>query len=455
MKPWKEIVSRQVPTAVATLQRYCQQPSIAAQQIGINETVQLVTAMVRQAGGVVSVLDDCGGNPVICAEFAAGPHGNPDKTLLFYNHYDVQPPEPLAEWTYPPFGAEIHDGKIYARGAADNKGDLTVRLQAITVLRENGGLPCNVKFLIEGEEEIGSPALPAYLKKYAERFRADACIWEFGGKNVQGHPQMVAGIKGMCYLQLWCHGADVDLHSSNGAIVDNAAWRLVQALASMKSADHRILVDGFYEDVAPLTPELIQYAEQQPFHAEQLKEQLGLRRPLICADENPNVHLWYAPTMTICGIESGYTGEGSKTVLPRRAQAKLDCRLVPNQDPDDILEKVQRHLIRHGFTDVEVSLVNGERAYRSDMHHPFVKMVEETAKEAYGVDAVLSPNSAGTGPMYPFGEYLGLSLPIVSTGCGWWNSRAHAPDESIRIEDFEQAMLHMVLLLNRFGETQG
>ncbi|MCL6452363.1 MAG: M20/M25/M40 family metallo-hydrolase [Alicyclobacillus sp.] len=453
MDIWRQLVEQRVPTATAALQRYCQQPSIAAQNVGIQETVQLVTEMVEQAGGRAQVLDDFGGNPVVYAEFAAGLNGNPDRTLLFYNHYDVQPPEPLDEWTYPPFGAEIHDGKVYARGASDNKGDLTVRLQALSILQENGGLPCNVKFLIEGEEEIGSPSLHACLAKHADLFRADACIWEFGSKDPQGRPQMVAGIKGMCYLQLWCHGADVDLHSSNGAVIDNAAWRLVQALASMKSVDNRILVDGFYDDVAPLTPELIQLAEAHPFDAEQVRQQLGLRRPLICGDENPNLHLWYAPTMTICGMESGYTGEGSKTVLPRRAQAKVDCRLVPNQDPEDILAKVQRHLEKHGFTDVQVSLVNGERAYRSDMRHPFVQMVVDTAREAYGADPVLAPTSAGTGPMYPFGEFLGQDLPIVSTGCGWWNSRAHAPDESIRLEDFEQAMLHMVLLLRRFGES--
>lgn len=451
MDIWKELVDKQSPTAVATLQQYCQQPSIAAQQIGIEETVGMVVSMIENAGGKATVLDDCGGNPVIYAEFTASVNGNPKKTLLFYNHYDVQPPEPLDEWTYPPFGAEVHDGKIYARGAADNKGDLTVRLQAITILEENGGLPCNIKFLIEGEEEIGSPSLHAYLEKYAHLFKADACIWEFGGKNAEGQPQMVAGIKGMCYLQLWCHGADVDLHSSNGAIVDNAAWRLIQALASMKSVDNRILVDGFYDDVAPLTPELIKMAEDQPFNRAQMTEQVGLRRPLICGEENPNMHLWYAPTMTVCGLESGYTGAGSKTVLPRRAQAKLDCRLVPNQDPVDILDKVRKHLDNHGFQDVEVSQVNGERAYRSDMSDPFVDMVVDTAKQAYGQQPVLAPNSAGTGPMYPFGEFLGLDLPIVSTGCGWWNSRAHAPDESIRIEDFRQAMLHMVLLMRRFG----
>lgn len=263
---------------------------------------------------------------------------------------------------------------------------------------------------------------------------------------------MVAGIKGMCYLQLWCRGADVDLHSSNGAIVDNPAWRLVQALASMKSVDNKILVDGFYDDVEPRTPEMIKLAESHPFDVDQMRAQLGLRRPLICGDENPNLHVWYEPTMTICGLEAGYTGEGSKTVLPRRAQAKVDCRLVPHQDPDDILAKVRAHLDKHGFTDVEVTQLNGERAYRSDMNHPFVKLVMETAREAYGVDPILAPTSAGTGPMYPFGEFLGLDLPIVSTGCGWWNSRAHAPDESIRIPDFEQAMLHMVLLMNRMRE---
>lgn len=449
---WKELVAKRVPIAVETLQRYCRQPSVAAQHIGIPETVQLVTQMVEAAGGSFQVLDDCGGNPVIYAEFKAGPNGNSDKTLLYYNHYDVQPPEPLDEWTHEPFAAEIVDGKLYARGASDNKADLVARLQAITLLREQGGLPCNVKFLIEGEEEIGSPGLPAYLEKHHALFAADACIWEFGSKDEQDRPQLVAGIKGMCYLQLWCHGADLDLHSSNGAIVDNAAWRLVQALASMKTVDNRIVVDGFYDDVASLPPELMAFAESQSFDAEGQAQRLGLRRPLISGDENPYLHLWYAPTMTICGLESGYTGSGSKTVLPRRAQAKIDCRLVPNQNPDDIESKVRAHLDKHGFTDIEVSQVNGERAYRSDMNHPFIAMVSETARAAYGTEPVLAPNSAGTGPMYPFGEFLGEDLPIVSTGCGWWNSRAHAPDESIRVADFEQGILHMVLLMQRFGQ---
>lgn len=451
MAEWKHLVAKQLPTAIATLQRYCRQPSISAQSLGMQETIQIVLEMIQKAGGASQVLSDCGGFPVIYAVFEPGPRGNPDKTLLFYNHYDVQPPEPLAEWTMSPFGAEIKDGKLYARGAADNKGDLTVRLQAISILQANGGLPCRVKFMIEGEEEIGSPSLTKYLEKHADLFKADACIWEFGGKSVQEKVEMVAGIKGMCYLQLWCHGADVDIHSSMGAILDNAAWRLVQALASMRTVDNQILVEGFYDDVEKPSDALMQTALSLPNKDGAYKDLYGLKRPLITGSENPNLALLFEPTMTICGLESGYTGEGSKTVLPKRAQAKLDCRMVPNQDPDDILRKVRRHLDKHGFSDVEVGLVNGEKAYRSDVTHPFVQQVVETAREAYGTDVVLSPNSAGTGPMHPFGEFLGLDLPIVSTGCGWWNSRAHAPDESIRVADFEQAMHHMILLMQRFG----
>jgi acetylornithine deacetylase/succinyl-diaminopimelate desuccinylase-like protein len=453
MEQWKQVVKEQVAEAIPVLQRYVQQPSIAAQGVGISETVQLVVHMLESAGGRAQVLSDCGGNPIVYGVFEPGPTGNPNRTLLFYNHYDVQPPEPLDEWTVPPFAAEIRDGKMYGRGVADNKADLVVRLQAIAALQKNGGLPCRVKFLVEGEEEIGSPSIERYLAKYADLFRADACIWEFGAKNKDEQVEMVAGIKGMCYLQLWCHGADVDLHSSNGAVVDNPAWRLVQALASMRTADNRIVVEGFYDDVEPPTKELLDIAATLPYRAETMKETYGLKRPLITGDEPPAYALLFEPTMTICGIESGYTGPGCKTVLPKRAQAKLDCRLVPNQDPHDIFRKIRRHLDQHGFTDVELELLTAEKAYRSDIRHPFVSMVVETAKRAYETNVILSPNSAGTGPMYPFGHYLG-DLPIVSTGCGWWNSRAHAPNESIRLADFEQAMLHMVLLLQEFGKSQ-
>lgn len=453
MEKLRDTVRRHFDEAVRELKDYCRLQTVSAQGRDIDATVEKVVKMVGAAGGRSQVLDDLGGNPVIYAEFEPGPNGNGDKTLLFYNHYDVQPAEPVDEWSTPPFEPTERDGKLYARGVADNKGDLVARLTAIRALQDlDGGLPCRVKFLIEGEEEIGSPNLTPYLAKYADLFAADACIWEFGGKDEAERVSMVAGIKGMAYLQLWCHGADVDMHSSVGAYVDNAAWRLVQALATMRDADNNILVEGFRDGIIEPTEQEREIARQLPFSADAVREVYGLKRPLItdALEMDPREAALFEPTMTICGLESGYTGEGAKTVLPKKAQAKVDCRLVPGQDPDAVVQRVREHLDRHGFTDVHVDSVNGQKAYRSDLSNPFVDLVVSSAREAYGSEVVLWPNSPGTGPMYDFGHHLG-NLPIVSTGVGWFHSRAHAPDESIRLADFEQGIMHMALLLRQFG----
>lgn len=453
MHELKEAIERRFAGAVADLQRYLRQPSVAAQHHGIGETVGICCDLITQAGGSFQVLDDCGGNPVIYADFPAGPRGNPNRTLLFYNHYDVQPAEPLDEWTSPAWAAEIREGRLYARGAADNKGEQVVRFTALQALRDvDGGLPCRVKFLIEGEEEVGSASLPRYLQKHKDLFAADACIWEFGGRDEMERVSMVAGVKGMAYLQLWCHGADVDLHSSLGAFTDNAAWRLVQALTTLRDAENNILIEGFYEHVRRPTAAEVAAVQRLPYDGAALRRIYGLRHPFITEGKGQDVRLamLYEPTCTICGLEAGYYGPGSKTVLPRRAQAKIDCRLVPDMDPEDIFRKVRRHLDKHGFTDVAVELLEGgEFPYRSPIDHPFVDLCVQTAREAYGVEVVLWPNSAGTGPMHPFGHHLGV--PIVSTGSGYWNSRAHAPDENVRLSDLKDGMLHMAHLLRRFG----
>ncbi|WP_343798316.1 M20/M25/M40 family metallo-hydrolase [Bacillus carboniphilus] len=450
----KETVQQLVPEAIEKLKDYLRLPTISAQKKSIPETVQFVTDMIIEAGGEYKILDDLGGNPVVYGFFQAGENGDSTKTLLFYNHYDVQPPEPFNEWESEPFEATIRDGKIFARGVADNKGDLVARLTAIKTLRQvEGGLPCNIKFLIEGEEEIGSPNLPLYMEKYHELFQADACIWEFGGKDEKDRISMVAGIKGMAYMELSCVGADIDMHSSVGAYVDNAAWRLVQALATMRNQDNEILVEGFYDGVVPLTEAEIKAVEALPFNEESVSNLYGLKRPLITKAKgiDPRVAMVAQPTMTICGIESGYTGEGAKTVLPKNAKVKLDCRLVPGQDPEHIFESIQAHLQKNGFHDVKVELLTGQKAYRSDFSHPFVAHVMDTAREVYQKDAVLAPNSAGTGPMYIFGKHL--QLPIVSTGVGWVGSKAHAPNESVRLQDFEQGILHMAHMMSGFAEA--
>lgn len=440
-----------VPAALDVLKQYLKFPTVSAQNLAIPETVQFVVKMIEDANGEAEILDDLDGNPVIYGFFPAGSNGDSTKTLLFYNHYDVQPPDPLDEWESEPFEPTMREGKLFARGVADNKGDLIARLTAIKVLQNvQGGLPCNIKFLIEGEEEIGSPNLAPYLEKYSDRFQADACIWEFGGKDEQNRISMVAGIKGMAYLELTCFGADIDMHSSVGAYVDNAAWRLVQALATMKNQKNEILVEGFFDGIEEPSDSVKQAVHALPFNEEAVLNLYGLKRPLItkAKGEDPREAMVLQPTMTICGLVSGYTGEGAKTVLPKSAKAKMDCRLVPGQDPNHILECVQKHLEKHGFHDIKVTMVNGQKAYRSDFNHPFISHVMETATQVYGKEGILAPNSAGTGPMFEFGEKL--QLPIVSTGVGWVGSKAHAPNESIRLQDFEDGIVHMAYMLQGF-----
>ncbi len=436
--------------AIAELQRLIRQPSVAAQGVGIAETVQLVTELVEASGGKVQILTDgVPGNPVIYAEF----EGASEATLLFYNHYDVQPAEPLREWTTEPFGGEINDGKIFGRGTSDNKGEIAARLAAIRAVKAvNGGrLPCRVKFLIEGEEEIGSPALYPALDRYHHLFTADACIWEFGMTDADGRPELFGGVKGMAYMQAWVRHAQVDLHSSNAAVVDNPAWRLTWALASIKSPDHKVQVPGFYADIIPSTESQRETARQIPSAADVLKQTYGITRPLLTEQFGLDYidQMVFQPTCTICGMESGYHGQGSKTVLPKEAQAKIDCRLVPGMDPGKVYEQFKAHLAAQGFADVELSLLNGQKAYWTDPAHPFVNMVIETARESWEAEPVYHLSSAGTGPMFPFGHLL--NVPIVSTGSGYFGSRAHAPDENIRLADFQKGILHMALLLNRFA----
>ncbi|MGG4494766.1 M20/M25/M40 family metallo-hydrolase [Brevibacillus reuszeri] len=447
-------VKESLPEAVEKLKEYLRFPTVSAQHKAIPETVAYVVKMIEDIGGETKVLSGLGGNPVVYGFFAAGSKGDASKTLLYYNHYDVQPPEPFEEWNTEPFEPTILEGKLFARGAADNKGDLVARLTAIQILQQaEGGLPCNIKFMIEGEEEIGSPNLEPYIQEYKELFAADACIWEFGGKDEAERIGMVAGIKGMAYMELTCVGADIDMHSSVGAYVDNAAWRLVQALGTMKNQQNEILVKGFYDGIIEPTEDEKKVVAELPFDEAAVTELYGLKRPLITEAKgtDPRDAMVFHPTMTICGLVSGYIGEGAKTVLPKSAKAKVDCRLVPGQDPDHILACIQQHLNDHGFTDIQVKMINGQKAYRSDFHHPFVAHVLNTARLVYENEPVLAPNAAGTGPMFAFGE--ALQLPIVSTGVGWVGCKVHAPNESIRLKDFEEGIAHMVFLISGFAQA--
>lgn len=447
MPSLRDIAREHTDPALEVLRTLLRQPSVAATGEGVAACAALVRGAFEEAGAAVAVHQAGDAAPIVIAEFP----GEGERTLLFYDHYDVQPADPLGEWTSPPFEPVVRDGRLYARGVADNKGDLVTRLAAVRALKAaHGRLPCRVKFLVEGEEEIGSPNFGSYVKAHADALRSDACIWESGQRDLKERLQITTGIKGICYLDLELHATSRDLHSSLGAVVEGAGNRMAWALASLKDpSTGRVLVDGFYDRVREPSAREIEATRKIPFDEPELKAHVGVDRFIGGATGFDAVmRLLYQPTCTVCGLDSGYTGEGSKTVLPRRARAKVDFRLVPDQDPHEIAALVEAHFRRLGI-EITTSLLGGERAYRTDLDDPFVSLVSEVAGEATGREVKLYPTSPGTGPMYDLGAALGV--PVVSVGGSYWGSRAHAPDENIRLADFDETIYMVARIIERFA----
>jgi len=433
--------------AVEDLKRYCAQPSISAQGVGMEEAAALTAQLLQDSGIRSQIMSVQGGYPVVYGEL----EGDSPYTLLFYNHYDVQPPEPLELWSAPPFEPVVSEGRLVARGVSDDKGDIIARLLAVKAfLNTRGRLPVSIKFLIEGEEEIGSVHLPAFIREHRDRLRADACYWEGGRVSWEDRPEIIFGLKGIIGVELEARGAVRDLHSSIGTIVPNPAWRLVWALASLKDADENVLIDGFYDDVRPPLPEEIEAIEALPADEAELRGNLGIGAFLKgLTGVELNLYSILKPACNINGLISGYTGEGSKTVLPSRALAKLDFRLVPDQRPADIIAKLKKHLVAHGFADISVVAAEGEHPARTPLDSAFVRLVTEAAREAYGTEPIVKPSMTGSGPMFSFTS--GLGLPVGSCGVSYPDSRPHAPDENIRLADFFLAARHVAAILERCG----
>ncbi|GIV81046.1 MAG: peptidase M20 [Anaerolineae bacterium] len=428
------------------LVQLCQQPSIAAQNVGMAETAHLVERLLAGIGASARQIPTAG-YPVVYGEVG----GTGDKTLSFYNHYDVQPPEPLDEWHSDPFTPTVRDGVFYARGVADNKGNLVARLAAVDAyLRARGSLPVNVKFIFEGEEEIGSPHLASFAEQHQNLIRADGCIWEAGYCDVQGHREVYLGLKGILYVELIARQANVDLHSMWAAIVPSAAWHLLRALGTLKDGQDRVLIPGFYDDVLPPSAADLDALAHMPFDEDARRQQLGLRA-FINGLTGPALREKYVfqPTCNICGIESGYTGEGLKTVLPHEARCKLDFRLVPNQDPHKLFDQLRAYLAAGGFGDIEVKLSAALHPARTATDHPFAQLVIRGIREVYGHEPVVYPLIPGSGPMYDLCQRYGI--PAVSVGVGNANSRNHAPNENIRLDDFFQGIAHLIYILDQFN----
>ncbi|UCF59693.1 MAG: M20/M25/M40 family metallo-hydrolase [Anaerolineaceae bacterium] len=441
-------IQERIDQNLEELSRLCAQPSIAAQGLGMEPCAELVKEMLAARGFNVQILPTAG-FPVVFAERG----GRSNKTLLFYNHYDVQPPEPLELWETPPFEPAIRDGKMYARGVSDDKGHILCRLAAIdAILAVDDELPCNVTFLIEGEEEIGSINLAPFIEDHTDLLAADACLWEFGYVNSEGVPIQYAGLRGICYVELSIRTASRDVHSgTGGSIFPNAAWRLTWALNSLKTPDEQIRIPGFYDKVVPPSERDLQLLEKLPDPADEYKERFGLQGFIkgIEGGQELKREAIFTPTCTICGLTSGYQGPGSKTVLPSEASAKVDFRLIPNQDPQEVLLQLRNHLNNEGYSDIEITFLGGEAPARTDPDDPFLQMVVESAREVYGVPMMIQPMSGGSGPNHAFIHHL--NVPVATAGVGYPDSRAHAPNENLVIENFVDGVKHTARILVNFG----
>lgn len=427
--------------------RLASQPSVSARNEGIEECASLVKSMTEEVGATARVLRLPGAAPLVYGELKSS---RSSKTILFYNHYDVQPEVPIELWKSPPFKPEVRDGRLFGRGVSDDKGELVSRLKLVeSYVKENGEPPCNVKFCFEGEEEVGSPNLERYVKNDPELFKSDAVIWEYGKISNDGRPVVGLGVKGMIYLELTVRSLSQDAHSMYAAALPSAAWRLARLLTLIKDPHERILIPGWYDNVQDLSEDELRLLEGQPSEAEELLKTYGSDEfaggmPLAQAKKA----LVARPTANIAGIWGGYTGPGSKTVLPSEAHCKMDFRLVPNQDPEELYAKFLAHLKANGYGDVEVVKETAEPAARTSYKSGLAQAAIKGAKEVFQKDPSIELSSAGTGPLYIFTRTYNVAG--LDIGVSPVDSALHSPNENIRLDFLEKGMLWLGRTLENY-----
>ncbi|MGK0619510.1 M20/M25/M40 family metallo-hydrolase [Meiothermus cerbereus] len=428
--------------------RLCAQPSVSATGQGVLECADLVEQILQRHRFQTWKIEGYG-NPVIVGRA----QGHSQRTLLFYNHYDVQPPEPLELWDSPPFEPQIRDGKLFARGAKDDKGEFMARLAAVDAVRaaHGGELPCTVLFVVEGNEEVGSPGIAKFVQDHLELLRCDGAIWEEGGIDFEERPGTSLGRRGILAVELEVETLSRDAHSGSAHILPSAAWRMVRVLASLKDENEHILIPGFYDDVRPISEFDLELLHNLPDLEPYLRQTFGVRGFVNNLSGFELRKAVFNPTCNIQGITTGYQGLGSKTVIPARASAKLDFRLVPDQDPTDILQKLRAHLDAEGFTDVQITHADYMFPARADPHHPLVQLAARTAEEVYQKPYQLIPLTGGSSPVYAFARPL--NIPVIDAGVGFGiTNRTHAPNENVRIQDFHNAARHIARILDGFKD---
>ncbi len=448
-----DYIDEHFPEHLAAIQAYLRQPSISAQNVGMEACAEMTADLLRELGARVRLVTFDDGYPIVYGHLASGCS---QRTLLVYGMYDVQPVEPLEAWTVPPFAAEIRDGRLIARGAHNTKGPLLAFLQGIRSIRAVAGdVPVNLLFVIEGEEEIGSPHLPLFIERHREELKAaEAVYYHMPKELIPGYPYVVLGYKGVAFLELEVEGQPTDVHSGMAPVVENPAWRLIGALQCLRDARGRILIEGFSDAVTPpdeddhrLLAEL-----DDVFGPEALSAMYGITRfrPDLKREDFAR-QLIFSPSLNIAGFVAGYTGSGMKTIIPARARCKIDIRLVPEMSVSDIVAKVRRQLDRQGYGDVRLRLLSGYGAAKTPVRAPVAQAALRALREL-GATPRAIPLWPASAPQVVFNGPP-LHLPVVISGLGR-GGHMHAPNEYFEVSGLRDCEKSAVAFLYAFAESE-
>ena len=425
---------------------YVRRPSISAHGLGIAEVAAYIADVMERIGLAARIIPTAGW-PMVLAERHDAP-GAP--TVILYGHYDVQPPDPLDEWLSPPFEPTIRDGRLYARGVGDNKGQHFAQILALeSLLAVRGALPCNVKVLLEGEEEIGSPQMPVFAREHRDELAADLVITSDGPVDEDGHARLRFGVRGVLSFELRARGANRDLHSGNwGGVVPNPIWTLVQLLATMKNDRGIVTIDGFSDNVDPPTALEKETLAGMPIDLDAVKQSLDLTEFDQPLERGFYERLSSWPTFTINGLHGGYGGPGSKTVLPHEAFAKCDIRLVESQTADEIFAKVEAHVRRHA-PGVQVIRQGSMDPSKTPLDSPYTEPIRRGIAAGQGEEPLLVPAMGGSLPDYVFTKTLGI--PAFGVPYANADESNHAPNENLEIERFYKGIKTGAAMLTYLG----
>jgi acetylornithine deacetylase/succinyl-diaminopimelate desuccinylase-like protein len=428
---------------VDELKQYLAIPSISAlpeHAADVRRAAEWTADALRTAGMQNVRLVETPGQPVVYGDWLGAP-GKP--TILFYGHYDVQPVDPLDLWTTPPFEATVRDGELYARGAADDKGQVFMHIKAVEAfMKQTGGLPVNMRFCIEGEEEVGSANLDNFVRDHKEELAADVVVISDSPMFDRGVPSICYGLRGLAYFQIDLRGTKSDLHSGSfGGAVANPAFVLTQMLAQMKDRGGRVKIPGFYDDVRPLSDAEREEWKKLPFSETRYRKELGAPRLFGEKGYSTLERVWARPTLEVNGLLSGFTGDGAKTVLPAVAMAKVSMRLVPDQSPDtvaDLFEAYVKKLCPPTVT-LTVTRMHGGKPWMTEFDNKYVRAAGRAIEQGFGQTPVFSREGGSIPVVSTFQDELGV--PSVLFGVGLPDENAHAPDEKLDLANLHNGVI--------------